>query len=53
MKKFTYFHCYAEDLWEGYEKNGLLRDHFGIRFMQCIRLPEELKFNELAQKKEK
>lgn len=50
MDKFTYFHCYAEDLWEGYEKNGLLREPFGIRFMQCIRLPEELKFNELAKK---
>ncbi|MBP3334343.1 MAG: hypothetical protein J6M35_09910 [Clostridia bacterium] len=50
MEKFTYFHCYAEDLWEGYEKNGLLRDNFGIRFMQCIRLPEELKFNEYAKK---
>ena len=50
MEKFTYFHCYAEDLWEGYEKNGLLRNSFGIRFMQCIRLPEELKFNELAKK---
>ena len=51
MEKFTYFHCYTEELWEGYEKNGLLRENFGIRFMSHIRLPKELTFNELAQKR--
>ena len=50
MEKFTYFHCYTEELWEGYEKNGLLRENFGIRFMSHIRLPKELTFNELAKK---
>ena len=49
MDKFTYFHCYANDLWAGYEKNGLIRDSFGIRFPESIDLPEELKFNELAR----
>ena len=48
--KLTYLHCYADDLWEGYEKNGLLRENFGIRFPQSIHLPEELMFNELAKK---
>ena len=36
--KLTYLHCYADDLWEGYEKNGLLREHFGIRFPRAIKL---------------
>ncbi len=45
---FTYFHCYADDLWEGYEKNGLLRENFGIRFCQNVFLPEELRFNRVA-----
>lgn len=49
MKDFTYFHCYAEDLWEGYEKNGLLRGSFGIRICHSVRLPEKLRFNELAR----
>ena len=49
MKKFTYFHYYADDLWEGYEKNGLLRENFGIRFVETIYQPKELKFNELAK----
>ena len=49
MDKFTYFHCYAEDLWEGYEKNGLIRDSFGIRFPESIDIPEHLKFNNLAR----
>lgn len=48
MKDFTYFHCYAEDLWPGYEKSGLLRRHFGIRFPQSTDLPESQKFNTLA-----
>ena len=48
--KLTYLHCYADDLWEGYEKNGLLRENFGIRFPQSVHLPEELMFNELAKK---
>jgi hypothetical protein len=48
MEHFTYFHCYAEDLWRGYERNGLLRRHFGIRFPQAVNLPEGKKFNALA-----
>lgn len=48
MKDFTYFHCYTEDLWPGYEKRGLLRRNFGIRFPQSIDLPESQKFNALA-----
>ena len=48
MKDFTYFHCYTEDLWPGYEKSGLLRRRFGIRFPQSIDLPESQKFNALA-----
>ncbi len=46
----TFYHCYAEDLWEGYEKNGLLRKNFGIRFPQSIDLPEDQKFNAAAAK---
>lgn len=44
----TYFHCYADDLWPGYEKNGLLRENFGLRFCQNVFLPEELRFNRVA-----
>ena len=50
MRKFVYFHCYTEDLWEGYEKNGLIKEKFGIRFPQSIRLPEKEKFNEALKK---
>ncbi len=50
MKKFTYYHCYAPDLWDGYEKNGLIRGSFGIRFSQSQGIAEELKFNTLAKK---
>ena len=50
MRKFVYFHCYTEELWEGYEKNGLIKEHFGIRFPQSIRLPEKEKFNEALKK---
>jgi len=32
----TYLHCYADDLWEEYEKSGLLKGSFGIRFCQNV-----------------
>ena len=50
MKKFTYFHCYTEELWKGYEKNGLLRDDFGIRCMQTAYLSEDRLFNSILKK---
>lgn len=50
MKNFTYFHCYEDDLWAGYEKNGLLRESFGIRFPQAINLAEDKLFNSLLKK---
>ncbi len=50
MKRFTYFHCYTEELWKGYEKNGLLRDNFGIRCMQSIYLSEDRLFNSILKK---
>ena len=50
MDKFTFFHCYAENLFDGYEKNGLLRNSFGIRLPHSIRMPENMKFNEIAKK---
>jgi hypothetical protein len=50
MKNFVYFHCYGEDLWRGYEKNGLLRENFGIRCMQSIYLSEDRLFNSILKK---
>ena len=50
MKNFTYFHCYEDDLWAGYEKNGLLRESFGIRVPQAINLAEDTLFNSLLKK---
>ena len=50
MKRLTYFHCYTEELWRGYEKNGLLRDNFGIRCMQSIHLSEDRLFNSILKK---
>ena len=46
----TFYHCYTEDLWEGYEKNGLLNTPFGIRFPQSLDLPKDQKFNAAAAK---
>jgi len=46
----TFYHCYTEELWRGYEKNGLLNTPFGIRFPQSIDLPENQKFNTVAAK---
>ena len=48
MKKFTYFHCYSPELWDGYVKNGLIRENFGLRVMQTKQLPEKSKFNSIA-----
>ena len=50
MKEFTYFHCYGEELWKGYEKNGLLRDNFGIRCTQGVDVPEDQLFNSILKK---
>lgn len=50
MQNFVYFHCYGEDLWRGYEKNGLLRENFGIRCMQSIYLSEDRLFNSILKK---
>jgi len=50
MRNFTFFHCYTKDLWKGYEKNGFLDGNYGIRFMQNVNIPEELKFNQAAKK---
>ena len=50
MRHFTYFHCYAEELWEGYERNGILGEHFGIRCPQTISLPSERLFNSILKK---
>lgn len=50
MKSFTYFHCYSDELWEGYEKNGLLDVSFGIRLPQGAQIPNEKKFNEILKK---
>lgn len=46
----TYLHCYADDLWESYEKAGLLKGSYGIRFCQNVFLPEALRFNITAAK---
>lgn len=45
---FVFFHGYDPVLWQGYEKRGLLRRGFGVRFCQSIMLPEGKKFNSLA-----
>ena len=44
-----FFHCYSDELWDGYVKNGFLRYPFGIRFCQAIGLEESQKFNNLAR----
>lgn len=53
MRNFTFFHCYVEELWEGYEKNGLIRENFGIHVPQSIDLPPEKKFNLILNKEGK
>ena len=50
MRHFTYFHCYTEELWEGYKRNGMLGEHFGIRCPQTISLPSERLFNSILKK---
>ena len=48
---FTFFHCYSPKLWAGYEKNGLLRGKYGVRFPMSIRNTElGDDFNQVAKK---
>lgn len=48
---FTFFHCYSPKLWAGYEKNGLLRGKYGVRFPMSIRNTElGGDFNDLARR---
>ena len=44
----TYLHCYTEELWTGYEKNGLIRKNAGIRLPHGIDNPAEAQFNNIA-----
>ncbi len=46
----TFLHCYTDELWKGYEINGLIGKGFGIRFPQSKPLPDNEKFNVLAAK---
>ena len=45
-----FFNAYRPDMWEGYVKNGFVRENSGIRFCQCLFNDEDLKFNNLAKK---
>ena len=45
---FTYYHCYMPQTWEAQERCGLIDEHAGVRFVEAVTLPEELKFNRLA-----
>lgn len=46
----TFLHCYTDELWKGYEINGLIGKGFGVRFPQSKPLPDNEKFNVLAAK---
>ena len=46
----TYLHCYSGDLFEGFEKNGLLKKSFGVRLPHAIDFPKEAQFNNIAAK---
>ena len=50
MRNFAYFHCYVEELWEGYERNGLIKQRFGIRCPHSIDMDEGLLFNSVLKK---
>lgn len=47
---FKYMYTYHPDIWEGYVKNGLIGKNAGVRIPNNIRLPENLRFNEIAKK---
>lgn len=44
------FNYYSPDTWEGYVKNGLVRENTGVRLCQCLHINEDLMFNKLAKK---
>ena len=45
-----FFHVYNERSFKGLEKNGLLNKNSGLKIQHIFRLPEEMKFNQLAKK---
>ncbi len=46
---FYYLHCYMPQTWDAQVRAGLIGRSAGIRFVQSIDIPEELKFNTLAR----
>ena len=49
---FTYFHCYMPETWQAQIDAGFVGENDGIRFVQCVRYPEDdfMNFNNVAKK---